>query len=539
MAQTANRLTTLRPQVPKQTKSLTTQHHKFEEYLANPYLRKLLGLLTQRGADGRCYLEKVFETYDQPGLHLLDRAKYAIPHHIIETFRAKTSVSKQVLKDKVFHHLPTARALVNTAKSIAAYGLTTPQRFVAPLIAVWNITQACNLTCKHCYQDAAHKPLADELTWEEKRRVIDELADAYVPFVAFAGGEPLVTKDIWRVLEHCQRRKLHVTVATNGTLLTRETCQRLVELGVKYVEVSIDSCYPNEHDTWRGLPGSWQRAIDGIKNVSSTPGLRAGMATCFTRENVHLADQVIRLAKDIGCTTFVHFNFIPVGRGTELAHLDITPAQRESLLRTLNYYLQEGEISIMSTAPQLGRACLMYGPEDGLMATAHAGSGRGKQTKVLSKYIGGCGAGRCYCSIQPNGIVTACVYMPSHIVGDLRRQRFEEIWDNALFATLSDREDRADHCGVCDFRHYCGGCRARAYSYTGDAQAGDPGCVYNQHIWDKIAAKPEAGLRVLGQHACCDTHLAAAAGVARPEEVVPSQMSQLASLVGGSAEREN
>ncbi len=224
MAEIRKILTAKRPQVAKLTQPLNLERHKFEDYLSTPYMRTFLGLLTKRSADGTCYLEKVFSTYDRPYANLGERLKYSLPHHVIEMFRSKAGVDKELLKEKVFHHLPTARSLVNTAKSIATFGLTTPQRFVAPLIVVWNITQACNLSCKHCYQDAAHKPLSDELTWEEKRDVLDQLADNYVPFVAFAGGEPLVAKDIWKVLEHCQKRKIHVTVATNGTLLTREVC---------------------------------------------------------------------------------------------------------------------------------------------------------------------------------------------------------------------------------------------------------------------------------------------------------------------------
>jgi radical SAM protein with 4Fe4S-binding SPASM domain len=208
----------------------------------------------------------------------------------------------------------------------------------------------------------------------------------------------------------------------------------------------------------------------------------------------------------------VHFNFIPVGRGRDMAEMDITPAERENLLRLLNRYLQEGQISIMSTAPQFGRACILYGPLEGLMATAHGGKGKGKQAKVLAKYIGGCGAGRCYCCIQPNGKVTPCVYMPSVEVGDLRRQTLLETWDNPLFALLSDREDRGDHCAVCDFRAYCGGCRARALSYVEDIQAGDPGCIYNQHVWEEVVRNAEKRneLVVLGQHNRVDSLLAGA-----------------------------
>ncbi len=507
MAVPPRRLTAKRPQVARATQPPDVEHHRIEDYLATPYARGFLKFLTDRNPGGKCFLEEVFETYDAPDLGVLERLKYLIPHQVIEVFRARTRVPREVLREKLFHHPPTVRALVNTARSIAAYGLTAPQRFVAPLMVVWNITQACNLTCKHCYQDATRKPQPDELSWEEKRSVLDQMSESYVPFVAFAGGEPLVCKDIWRVLEHCRKRQIHVSVATNGTLLTREICHRLADYGVKYVEVSLDSHVAEEHDDLRGLKGAWARSVQGIQNVARTPGLRVGMATCFTRHNAHQADAVIQIAKDLGCTTFVHFNFIPVGRGREVAAWDLTPTQRETLLGTLNRHLQEGQISIMSTAPQFGRVCLLYGPQDGLMATGHAGSGKGKQARVLSKYIGGCGAGRCYCSVQPNGQVTPCVFMPSEVVGDLRTQSFEQIWRNPLFELLADRDDRGDHCGICDFRHFCGGCRARALYYTGDLQAGDPGCIHNANVWEEILNEAQQAEGMPGSNAYPDNLL--------------------------------
>jgi radical SAM protein with 4Fe4S-binding SPASM domain len=176
-----------------------------------------------------------------------------------------------------------------------------------------------------------------------------------------------------------------------------------------------------------------------------------------------------------------------VGRGREIMAADLTPGQRERLLQKLQRHLEESKITVVSTAPQFGRACILYGAEEGLFATGHAGRGPGKKTMVLSRYIGGCGTGRCYCAIQPNGIITPCVYIPGLKVGDLRQQTLAQIWQNPLFATLADREDRGDHCGICDYRHYCGGCRARAFAYAGDLQAGDPGCVYNYHQWQELS----------------------------------------------------
>ncbi len=197
-------------------------------------------------------------------------------------------------------------------------------------------------------------------------------------------------------------------------------------------------------------------------------------------------DEAVEFAIALGCRTFSHFNFIPVGRGRQMLEADLTPSQREWLMRKLVAHLQEGRISVISTAPQFGRACLTYAPPDGIFATGHAGSGKGQQTRVLSRYVGGCGAGRCYCAIQPNGDITPCVCISALRVGSLRCQSFAEIWDCPLFGVLSDRRDRRDHCAICADRADCGGCRARAFAYFEDIRAGDPGCGRNEELWDEL-----------------------------------------------------
>jgi radical SAM protein with 4Fe4S-binding SPASM domain len=443
--------------------------------------------MTTRDTGGRCFFERLCENYDRGGQPGLERWKWALLTGLINLGIRRARWNRDAMRQKLFRHPPTVKALALTARSIAHYGLTTPQRFVAPLFVVWNFTQACNLSCRHCYQNSSHKPAPDELTLAERLNLVDQMADAGVPFLAIAGGEPLVCSDIWPTLERAHRRGIQLNLATNGTLLTPENVARLKTSGVTYIEVSIDNFDAGQHDAFRGQRGAWARAIQGIRNCVAA-GVRTGMATCFTRDTVHLADQTVRLALELGCQTFSHFNFIPVGRGRDILERDLTPGQRELLMRTLNRYLQEGRINVVSTAPQFGRSCVVYGSLDGMFATGHAGRGPGGKSMVLARYIGGCGAGRCYCSVQPNGIVTPCVYMSSQPVGDIRRQSLLEIWNNPWFDVLSDREDRGDHCGVCDYRNYCGGCRARSLAYTGDATAGDPGCSFNHHVWDEVAA---------------------------------------------------
>lgn len=479
-----------RPAIPKISEASPEPNHRLESILRSPLVRRLLKRITKPDDSRISTFERLFYNYDNPDLAGLEKWKWGLYTRIIDLWLNRAKLDKEHMKFKLFHHPPTVKALALTARSIGKFGLIEPQRYCAPLFIVWNITNLCNLRCRHCYQNSGPRCDPDELSLEEKIHVVDQMADNYVPFLAVAGGEPLADKDIYKVLEHAFHRGIHLTVASNGTLITPETAVRLKEVGVKYLEISIDSLSPEEHDKFRQKRGAWHKAIDGIRN-SVAAGIKTGLATCFTSSNVNTADDVIQFAKDLGCRTFSHFNFIPVGRGKDILDQDPTPAQREWLLKTLNRHLQENKITILSTAPQLGRACVLYGPQDGLFATGHAGQGPGAKTRVLSRYIGGCGAGRCYCAIQPNGIVTPCVYISDIKLGSLRERPLADIWDCELFALLSDRSKLGDHCPVCDYRSYCGGCRARSYAYTGDITAGDPGCIYNMHQWDELNTQAE------------------------------------------------
>ena len=195
-------------------------------------------------------------------------------------------------------------------------------------------------------------------------------------------------------------------------------------------------------------------------------------------------------AVEIGASCLAHFNFIPVGRGLEMVEDDLTPGQREQLLETLNRWMQSGRIGVISTAPQFGRVCIAHAPVEGRQACSHAGSGGGQKARVIAKYLGGCGAGRTYVCLEPDGTITPCVYLPHRVLGNIRERSFRNIFrENEFWDLMCDRGRRLQHCEVCEFKHYCGGCRARADAYYGELNAGDPGCLFNQKHWDELVRR--------------------------------------------------
>lgn len=389
------------------------------------------------------------------------------------TFDVDRSQAREALKVPYFK-----KGLLNVLSGIGMSGVTKPYRTPAPFLVVWNYTNACNLRCKHCYQ-RADKPASDELTTEESLAIVDQLDENNVSALAFSGGEPLMRRDLFEVAEYAHDRGLYVSVATNGTLLTKDAVEHLKRSGISYVEISLDGATRETHDSFRGVEGSFERTLRGIEN-SVNSGLYTCIATTATRNNLYEIPEIVELAKKLGVKRVIVFNFIPTGRGEEIINLDPSPTQREDLLKYLYKELAGGQTETLCTAPQYSRVCLqqsLINKRDILSPTHFAALDFPGKAKQLADFLGGCGAGRLYCAIQPNGLVTPCVFMPI-VVGDLRKQSLKDIWLNSkVMNDLRDRGKLEGRCGHCEYKYICGGCRARAYAYYGDYLAPDPGCI--------------------------------------------------------------
>ncbi|MCW4015413.1 MAG: radical SAM protein [Candidatus Bathyarchaeota archaeon] len=381
---------------------------------------------------------------------------------------------------KLFSDSYVRRAINSIVYGFAEFGFNRPIQVHAPFLVVWNFTYKCNLKCKHCYSDSGSSSKM-ELSTEEAMKVVDQLADFGVTSLAFSGGEPLMRKDFFEVARHAVDAGLYVSLATNGTLLNEENVRKLKEIGLHYVEVSLDGANAKTHDFFRGKTGAFEQTLQGLKNC-----MNKGICTCIaitgTKNNLTEIPAVLEMAENMGIDRFTLFNFVPTGRGKEIVAADPSPKEREELLRYFNKQLSEDhKIAILSTTPQLARVALQcHSPtqEDIVLPLAHMEAAKvSKRAKALADFIGGCGAGRFYCAISPEGDVQPCVFMPL-VVGNLKTERIEDIWFNS--PVLNDLRDRAKlkgRCSKCDYKFVCGGCRARAYAYHDDYLMSDPGCI--------------------------------------------------------------
>ncbi len=460
----------------------------------NPLIRWVLKKVSGKcSKDGRNRLRVALELFTGQRSNACFTCSHIISpvvSRIIVKSASAFGVSRERIKER-FSNPYWMTGLVSVVEGISKFGVRTPFVPGGPFLVVWDYTYKCNLRCVHCYADAG-KSGVRELTSEEALRVVDELADCNVATIAFSGGEPLIRKDLFRVLEVARDYGIFTAIATNGTLLTRETVRKLKELGVGYVQISLDGATAETHDKIRGIPGVFNKTIQGIKNCVAEDFF-VEVAATGTKVNYKEFPSIIKLCKELGVKWFMHFNFIPTGRGRYIVENDLTPQEREELLTMLWSEMRgengENGYPVLSTAPQYARVAIQRESQDEHVIPTHFYNMTlpGK-LKSLSTFVGGCGAGRSYCALRADGTIEPCVFFP-HKVGNIRTESFKEIWDNSpVFWELRDREKLKGGCGKCEYKYVCGGCRARAYNYFGDLNAPDPGCIYNLKEWNKLVS---------------------------------------------------
>jgi len=396
---------------------------------------------------------------------------------VLKTGGKAFGVEPSVLKEQ-FSDPSWRKGLANVLTGIAHFGVQKPFVTGAPFLVVWDITYACNLKCKHCYSSAG-KSLADELTTEEAKQVIDKLDRASVPIIAFSGGEPLVRKDIFELTKYAHDKGIYVAVATNGTLVTREKAREMKEAGIKFTQISLDGSSAETHDNFRGIKGVYDKTMQGIKNCVDE-GFFVNIATTATKYNYNEIPKIIDLCEELNVNWFMIYNFVPTGRGEFISGNDLTPIEREQMLKDLWQKLKNGgKVNVLSTAPQFARIALEseIGKNEKIVPTHFANHSLSGKLVNLAEFIGGCGCGRLYCAIRPNGDIEPCVFFPLKI-GNIKEDDFEDLWRNdPILNDLRNKDILDGNCGECDYKYYCGGCRARAYALTGSYLASDPGCI--------------------------------------------------------------
>ena len=335
-----------------------------------------------------------------------------------------------------------------------------------PAHPAWEVTTACNLRCVHCHV-AADKPSKDELTTDEGKKFIDELArvDEFRMLV-YTGGEPLVHPDIFELMHHSKRAGFSNVLATNGTLITEEVALRLKDAGVATAAVSLDSSKSEAHNYVRNKDNAFALAMRGIRAIKKA-GIPLQINVTAMKYNFDDLDELLELADDLGSGIMLMYQLVPVGRGNTIEDATLKVNENERLLK----FLAAKQKSISTIVEPVA------GPQYWPYLMEKKGKTDGIWIKLARQVFHGCAAGRGFVYIKANGDVWPCPFVEVN-AGNVRNAPFYSIWHNSeVFINLRNRENTLKgKCGECKYRTICGGCRGRAMAYTGDYLSEDPSC---------------------------------------------------------------
>ncbi len=353
-----------------------------------------------------------------------------------------------------------------------------------PLV-FWNMTRKCNLSCSHCYigagPGAGDTSPQGELSFEEAKAFIADLATIKVPLLMFSGGEPLMRPDFWELAEFAKACGLTTAMSTNGTLITRKIAEKIKECGIEYVGVSLDGATAEVHDAIRNKPGAFDSSIQAL-NYCRDAGIKTGIRITVTKENSGDIGRLVDLARDLKVPRFCVYWLVPSGRGKEMYDRQIDPQEAARIFEFLFRKAKElrgEEIEFLTVdAPQDGIHLLNALKKDGDAEYDNA-------MHLLRCTGDSCSAGDRVANVDPSGNVFPCQFMQNgeFRIGSVREKKFSDIWSNeknpVLIAFREKKNLVKGKCGTCSYKDLCGGgCRIRAFAQTGDIWAEDPLCPY-------------------------------------------------------------
>jgi len=364
-----------------------------------------------------------------------------------------------------------------------------------PLMFYYEITQACDLVCKHCRASAQEQAAEDELPTELSLRLIDQVASfPRKPHIVFTGGDPLKRADLFTLIRYAAEKELPVALTPSATpLATRQAFEQAKDAGVQAFGISLDGPTAEIHDAFRGFEGSFDKTTEMLENAKSLQ-IPVQVNTSITRRNVAYIDAMAEyLAQFGGVMMWSLFFLVPVGRGIEEER--ISSEEYETVFAKLWHHAQQKPFSIKTTeAPHYRRFVLReggnpldaprpfrFGKENNSPSVEGCPTGRGGpgiQTKVQHRAPLGITDGRGIMFVSHNGSIYPAGFLPLEC-GRFPQDSVVEIYQShPTFKALQNPDNYKGICGDCEYRYVCGGSRARAFAVTGDPLEAEPDCCY-------------------------------------------------------------
>lgn len=344
-------------------------------------------------------------------------------------------------------------------------------------IVFWELTARCNLKCIHCRAEATPISSEEELSTSEAFEFIEELSSFANPLLILTGGEPLYRQDIYDIAAYAVKKGLLVALATNGTLVDSSVADKIKASGIRRVSISLDGARAVTHDSFRGVKGSFDQAIEGFRNLKEI-GVSVQFNTTVAQHNQSEIEQLLDKARELKAAALHLFMLVPVGCGVEIAEDQmLSPDEYERVLNWLYRTAQRfKDIELKATcAPHYFRILKQRSRKEKI-------PGSPPKAGRMSAITKGCLAGSTVCFVSRIGEVQPCGYLPV-VAGNIRNQSIRDIWEaSSIFKELRDPDKLKGKCGLCEFKLICSGCRARAYFQTGDYLEEEPFCSYQPRM---------------------------------------------------------
>ena len=380
-----------------------------------------------------------------------------------------------------------------------------------PFVAIWETTRACDLACRHCRAEAIPEALPGELSTQEGYQVLRELAEMGTPICVLSGGDPAKRPDLCDLVAFGSGLGLRMaTIPAATPLLTPKLVHDLKEAGLAQMALSLDGPTAQVHDSFRGVPGAFDRTIEGAR-FAREAGLPLQINSTFSGYNLDRFEAMASLVREIGAVFWEVFFLVPMGRGKDLGQM--TGDQFEELFEKLSHYAHGvGFIVKITEAPHYRRYLVQeHGRRSGHPAEAEARPGdrpasgpreKGALPWHMRRDFGpggsiglapkGVNAGNGHLFVSYRGDVFPSGFLPLPC-GNIRENSLREIYrTHPVFRELRDPRLLKGKCGICGFRDLCGGSRARAFAMTGDYLAEEPFCAFEPGR-PRIELRPRPG----------------------------------------------
>lgn len=335
-----------------------------------------------------------------------------------------------------------------------------------PSVIIWNITNGCNLLCKHCYVGADFHKAEKELTHEEAMDLVDQIGAAQVPLLFITGGEPLMRPDVWDILAKAQSYGIKLALSTNAVLIDDEAADKLLKYGVDYVGISLYG--PEEfHDEYVLVPGTYKRVVAAIKRLQDR-GIKVGIKTTVNAATFPNFFKLIDVAKELGATLIYPCDLISSGRAVDLHNQRIGKAQWQQIA---DYMLDDVINNPNGIEYDIGAlpSIAVYLAE----RVAEKGLSNEKAINRL-KIKSACPVGKGLMGINSEGNILPCSFVQDFNVGNIR-----ELGVQGGIKKLFEigKTPVTGKCGDCKYTDMCRGCRVKAYHNANDIMGEDLTCM--------------------------------------------------------------